>query len=59
MPEGGQIGVEETDGGKGIGNMIKVLFVCRSNIPKSPQKASKINGFTLEKGVCYTITTPF
>ena len=26
--------------------MIRVLFVCHGNISKSPEKASKINGFT-------------
>ena len=39
--------------------MIKVLFVCHGSILKSPQKASKINGFTKRKGAYYTITTPF
>ena len=39
--------------------MIKVLFICHGNIPKSPQKASKINGFTEQKGAYYTTTTPF
>ena len=34
-------------------------FVCHGSIPKSPGKASKINGFTLEKGVYYITTTPF
>ena len=38
--------------------MIKVLFICHGNILKSPVKASKINGFTKQKGVYYT-TTPF
>ena len=39
--------------------MIKVLFICHGNILKSPGKASKINGFTNQKGVYYTTTTPF
>ena len=39
--------------------MIKVLFVCHGNILKSPGKASKINGFTKQKGAYYTTTTPF
>lgn len=39
--------------------MIKILFVCHGSILKSPEKASKINGFTAEKGTYYTTTTPF
>lgn len=39
--------------------MIKILFVCHGSILKSPGKASKINGFTKEKGAYYTTTTPF
>ena len=39
--------------------MIKILFVCHGSILKSPGKASKINGFTAERGAYYTITTPF
>ena len=39
--------------------MIKILFVCHGNISKSPEKASKINGFTMEEGAYYTTTTPF
>lgn len=39
--------------------MIKVLFVCRGNILKSPGKVSKINDFmgTIERLLhhCYTI----
>ena len=29
------------------------------NILKSPEKASKINGFTMQEGAYYTTTTPF
>ena len=29
--------------------MIKILFICHGSIPKSPRKASKINGFTKQK----------
>lgn len=43
----------------GFPRMIRALFVCHGSIPKSPGKASKINGFTLEKGVYYITTTPF
>ena len=39
--------------------MTKILFVCHGSILKSPGKASKINGFTKEKGAYYTTTTPF
>ena len=39
--------------------MIKILFVCHGNIPKSPGKACKINGFAEWKGAYYTTTTPF
>lgn len=39
--------------------MIRILFVCHGSISKSPEKASKIKGFTLGKGVYYTTTTPF
>ena len=39
--------------------MIKILFVCHGRILKSPGKVSKINGFTKQKGVYYTTTTPF
>ena len=39
--------------------MFRVLFVCHGNISKSPGKASKIKGFTKQKGVYYTTTTPF
>lgn len=39
--------------------MVKILFVCHGSILKSPGKASKINGFTKEKGAYYTTTTPF
>ena len=35
--------------------MIRVLFVCHGSILKSPEKASKINGFTARKGTYYTI----
>ena len=35
--------------------MTKILFVCHGSILKSPGKASKINGFTKEKGAYYTI----
>ena len=38
---------------------INILFVCHGNILKSPGKASKINGFTKQKGAYYTTTTPF
>ena len=37
----------------------RILFVCHGNILKSPGKASKINGFTKQKGAYYTTTTPF
>ena len=40
-------------------NMIKILFICHGSILKSPGKASKINGFTKQKGAYYTTTTPF
>ena len=39
--------------------MIKVLFICHGSILKSSGKASKIKGFTKQKGVYYTTTTPF
>ncbi len=39
--------------------MIKILFVCHGNISKSPEKASRIIGFTMQKGAYYTTTTPF
>ena len=39
--------------------MTKILFVCYGSILKSPEKASKINGFMKRKGAYYTITTPF
>lgn len=35
--------------------MIKILFICHGRISKSPEKASKINGFTKQKGAYYTI----
>ena len=35
--------------------MIKVLFICHGSILKSPGRTSKINGFTEQKGVYYTI----
>ena len=35
--------------------MVRILFVCHGSILKSPPKASKINGFTKQKGACYTI----
>lgn len=34
---------------------IKILFVCHGNILRSPEKASKINGFVERKGAYYTI----
>ncbi len=40
-------------------NTINILFVCHGNILKNPGKASKINGFTTEKGAYHTTTTPF
>ena len=40
-------------------NRIKILFICRGRILKSPGKACKINGFTKRKGAYYTTTTPF
>ena len=40
-------------------NNIKVLFICHGNILKNPGKACKINGFTKQKGIYYTTTTPF
>lgn len=39
--------------------MIRVLFLCHGSILKSPEKASKINGFTEKNGVYYTTTIPF
>ena len=39
--------------------MIRVLFICHGSILKSPQKVSKINGFTKQKGAYYTTITPF
>ena len=39
--------------------MIRVLFICHGSILKSPEKASKINGFMKRKGAYYTTTTPF
>ena len=39
--------------------MIKVLVTCHGSILKSPEKASKINGFTKQKGVYYTTTSFF
>lgn len=39
--------------------MVRVLFVCHGSISKSPGKAGKINGFTMQKGAYYTTTTPF
>ena len=44
---------------KQFNNNIKILFVCHGSILKSPEKASKINSFTADKGVYYTTTTPF
>ena len=38
--------------------MTKILF-CHGSILKSPEKASKINGFAKQKGAYYTTTTPF
>ena len=39
--------------------MVRILFVCHGSISKSPEKASKINGFTMKEGAYYTTTTPF
>ncbi len=39
--------------------MIKILFICHGSILKDLGKASKINGFTEQKGTYYTTTTPF
>ena len=39
--------------------MTRILFVCHGSISKSPEKASKINGFTKQEGAYYTTTTPF
>ena len=39
--------------------MIKILFICHGRILKSPGKASKISGFTKQKGAHYPTTTPF
>ena len=39
--------------------MVRVLFVCHGSILKRPEKACKINGFTVRKGAYYTTTTPF
>lgn len=38
---------------------INILFVCHGSILKSPGIASRINGFTADRGVYYTTTTPF
>ena len=38
--------------------MTKILF-CHGSILKNPAKASKIKGFTEQKGAYYTTTTPF
>lgn len=38
---------------------VSMMFVWHGNISKSPEKASKINGFTMEEGAYYTTTTPF
>lgn len=38
--------------------MIRVLFICHGSILKSPEKASKINGFMKRKGTYYTTATP-
>lgn len=35
--------------------MIRILFVCRGNISRSPEKVSQINGFAKQKGAYYTI----
>ena len=40
-------------------NIIKILFIYHGSILKSPQKASKINGFTKQEGAYYTTATPF
>ena len=39
--------------------MIRVLLICHGNILKSPEKASKINGFMERKSAYYTTATPF
>jgi len=39
--------------------MIKILFVCHGRNSRIPGKASKIKGFTKQKGAYYTTTTPF
>ena len=39
--------------------MIKVLFVCLGNIMRQFEKASKINDFSVSKGVYYITTIPF
>lgn len=39
--------------------MIRILFICHGSILKSPEKASKINGFMERKGTYYTTTAPF
>ena len=35
------------------------VVIRHGSIPKSPPKASKINGFAKRKGAYHTITTPF
>ncbi len=35
--------------------MIRVLFICHSNISKIPGKVRKINDFTDRNGAYYTI----
>lgn len=49
----------ERDAHEEIEKVTRILFVCHGNILKSPGKASKINGFTKQKGAYYTTTTPF
>ena len=39
--------------------MKKILFICHGNIPRSPEKASHINGFHCSDGAYYTTITPF
>lgn len=39
--------------------MVRILFVCHGGISKSPEKVSKINGFTKQEGAYYTTATPF
>ena len=45
--------------GRDIKDTIKILFICHESISKSPEKASKINRFTKQKGAYSTTITAF